>query len=264
MEPTQEEVVKKTRYDFFFSTPLYEPEPYTDYDTNSLFSGEVNGYNHLHQCDTTFSIDSDRIKEYGPLQHYRVVKLTCKRFADDTFEYFVYDIVSEGVRYITKVGQFPSLADISNSETEIKYSKNVNREHLSLFKKAVGLAAHGAGAGSFVYLRRIFEDTISTTHSQNLSEITTTVEDFRKLRMADKVKLLKNFLPDEMSEFKNLYSILSDGVHNMSEEDCKKYFPALKLAIEVIWDGEIERREKEARKKLVASELETINNGLAK
>lgn len=264
METNDSQGVKgKTRYDFFFNTPLYETELYSNY-TEPLFSGEVHGYNHFHHCDTTFSIDSDWIKTYGPWGNYRAVKLTCKRFPNDTFEYIVFDTTEEDIRHITKVGQLPSLADISNTEAEIKYSKNVDEEHLSLFKKGVGLAAHGIGAGSFVYLRKIFEDTISTTYTNNTAEIGTTEADFRKLRMVEKVNLLKEFLPDEMSEFKSLYSILSVGVHDMSEDDCKKYFPALKLAIEVIWDSEIERKEKEARKRNVAAELQTINVDIAK
>lgn len=43
--------------------------------------------------------------------------------------------------------------------------KNVlDKKSLFEFKRAIGLAAHGTGVGSFVYLRRIFEGLITETY----------------------------------------------------------------------------------------------------
>ena len=246
-----------SKFDFYFNTPLYETVPYSLYE-DDLFTGVVDGYNHFAGADTTFTISSRRVDSYGNLIEYRVVTLECKRY-NTTFEYFVYDVVRNSARLITKVGQLPSLADISSTEAEIKYSKKVNKEHLKFFKKAIGLASHGAGAGSFVYLRKIFEDIIYGSYQIHKSELKITDDEFKNKKMTDKINFLSSFLPPEMSAFKSLYPILSNGVHSMTEDECKRYFPALKLAIEVIWDNEIERREKELRARVVATQLETIN-----
>lgn len=253
--PTVVEPISK--FDFYFNTPLYETKAYSLF-VDDLFTGVVDGYNHFAGADTTFTISSRRVDTYGNLNEYRVVTLECKRY-NTTFEYFVYDVIRDNERLVTKVGQLPSLADISSTEAEIKYSKKVNNEHLKLFKKAIGLASHGAGAGSFVYLRKIFEDIIYGTYQIHKSELKITEDEFKIKKMAEKVYFLSSFLPPEMSAFKSLYPILSNGVHSMAEHECKRYFPALKLAIEVIWDNEIERREKELRAKVVAVQLETIN-----
>jgi hypothetical protein len=57
---------------------------------------------------------------------------------------------------LTKFGQLPSVADLATSEID-QYRKFVSKDDLVELKRAVGLAAHGVGIGSFVYLRRIFE-----------------------------------------------------------------------------------------------------------
>ena len=57
---------------------------------------------------------------------------------------------------LQKIGQFPSLADIAIDESKT-YRTVLTPEDSSQFHKAIGLAAHGVGIGSFVYLRRIFE-----------------------------------------------------------------------------------------------------------
>ncbi len=53
---------------------------------------------------------------------------------------------------IEKVGQYPSLATIANDEVS-QYRKDMNPIDAQEFHKAIGLAAHGVGVGSFVYLR---------------------------------------------------------------------------------------------------------------
>jgi len=79
------------------------------------------------------------------------VDIYCGR-CNIAYEYF-FKVTDEQVM---KIGQFPSIADISNSETA-QYRKLMSNEDASEFYKAVGLAAHGVGIGSYAYLRRIFE-----------------------------------------------------------------------------------------------------------
>ena len=58
--------------------------------------------------------------------------------------------------FIQKIGQYPSLADIANDESR-QYRQVLNAKDGAELHRAIGLAAHGVGVGSFVYLRRIFE-----------------------------------------------------------------------------------------------------------
>ena len=63
---------------------------------------------------------------------------------------------------LTKVGQYPSLADMQNFELR-KYQK-VLKENYRELTKAVGLFASGIGIGAFVYLRRVYEQLCENTH----------------------------------------------------------------------------------------------------
>ncbi len=70
-------------------------------------------------------------------------------------EFFLY--ITGGL--IQKVGQFPSLADIANDESKA-YSSVLKGTDARELHTAIGLAAHGVGIGSYVYLRRVFEHLI--------------------------------------------------------------------------------------------------------
>lgn len=136
-----------------------------------------------------------------------------------------------------KIGQYPSLADLQLHD--IKKYRKILKDDYREFSKAIGLFANNIGIGSFVYLRRIFENLIYETYKESELEI----EKFESLRMNEKVKVLKNYLPDVISELPQLYAIISKGIHELSEEKCKEIFPQLKVAIELILDEKLAAKE---------------------
>jgi hypothetical protein len=162
-----------------------------------------------------------------------------------------------------KIGQYPSLADIQFAEIGKKYDKVLPEEDLKNLKKAIGLVSHGAGAGSFVYLRRIFEKLIFETYSNNSMILGLKEIDFNKQRMMDKVETLKAFLPSQLVEMKAVYSILSNGVHELTEEECLCYFAPIKLSIELILDQKIEEAKKVEKDMLVKKQLQQIQKEIA-
>lgn len=150
---------------------------------------------------------------------------------------------------IMKIGQYPSIADIELHKID-KY-RSLLKDDYRDFSKAIGLFSHGVGAGSYVYLRRIFENLINQqkdialTKDPSLSE-----EKFKEKRMNEKILYIKEHLPDLLVENRNIYSILSKGIHELSEGDCLEMFPKLELGIEIILDwklAEKEKLEKESR-----------------
>jgi hypothetical protein len=86
------------------------------------------------------------------LYHQDKLTITCAR-SESHSVLFVFRLEK---MQLQKIGQFPSLADIAIDEGKT-YRTVLTREDSSEFHKAIGLAAHGVGIGSFVYLRRIFE-----------------------------------------------------------------------------------------------------------
>jgi len=162
----------------------------------------------------------------------------------------------EGV--LIKVGQWPSIADLAENELH-SYRKVLAEEDYRELARAVGLATHGVGIGSFVYLRRVFERLIDQARLQASKKPAWDDRAFQQSRMEDKIALLSNHLPPFMVEQRKLYSILSKGIHLLSEKECLEAFPVVRAGIELILDEKVlakRRQEKmdEARKRI--SELQ--------
>lgn len=76
--------------------------------------------------------------------------------------------------------------------------------------------------------------------------------------MAEKIQMLKNELPPFLVEHPKIYSILSKGIHELSESDCLKNFETLKLGTELILDQRLEAKEREDKIKATREALGKI------
>lgn len=180
-------------------------------------------------------------------------KFNCPRHPSDSShsQVFIFRIIGTS---LVKVGQHPPLADLLSEE--IKKYRKLNNEVYSELNRAVGLSTHGVGIGAFVYLRRIIEKHIVYPKIQEL--IVTgrhTNEEISKLDFKGKIKLAKDTLPDFLVSNTKIYSILSKGIHELNEEECKKSFPILRQAIEMILDQQIEQKEQEEKRKKISDAL---------
>jgi len=154
----------------------------------------------------------------------KYVCMHCKKFN----RYF-YVKVDEHKKYLMKIGQYPSW--------DIVPEPNIERllgEHSDYFKRGLICESQGYGIGAFVYYRRIIEEIID----QLLDEITElltgnekdkflkALEETKKTIVAqDKIALVKDLLPtilrpEGMNPLSTLHSLLSEGLHSKSDEDC--------------------------------------------
>ncbi|PZR00255.1 MAG: hypothetical protein DI533_06625 [Cereibacter sphaeroides] len=163
------------------------------------------------------------------------------------YSYFFDYSDTQGV--LTKVGQKPSLEDVAGADIE-RYRTILGGEFAEL-RRATGLFAHGIGIGSFVYLRRIFENLVDAARSTADPKGEREAE-FRKMRMTDRVSALAAHLPPAVVKYKDAYGILSLGVHELSEVDCKRYFPVVRAAVIMM----LEQRYEAAEKAKVTAELD--------
>lgn len=163
---------------------------------------------------------------------------------------------------ITKIGQLPSLADVTMPEIK-KYQKVLAGDYKE-FSRAIGLTTHGVGIGAFVYLRRIFENLIEEAHQTQLQQIGWDDAAYGAAKMADKILMLKEYLPAFLVRNKALYSILSKGIHELSEEECLKVFPAIKVSIELILDQKLIKIAEVKKEKEAEEALAKIMNGINK
>ena len=87
-------------------------------------------------------------------------------------------------------------------------------------------------------------------------------DEFERGRMDDKIAILKPHLPQFLVENRSLYGILSVGVHTLSEEDCLKAFPVVKLGIELILDDHLEKYEREKKIQDAKKSITTLGGKL--
>jgi len=173
------------------------------------------------------------------------VPFACTRNADHKLHFFFR--VQHG--RVAKVGQSPSLADLQTPEVT-EYRKILGDEKYREFTRAIGLHTHGVGIGAFVYLRRILEDLVISARDQAANEEGWDEDAFQRGRMDEKIRLLARKLPEFLVENRGIYSILSVGIHELSEEQCLLAFAPVKAGIELILDeklAERKRNEKVAR-----------------
>lgn len=166
------------------------------------------------------------------------MNIECARFSTHEIKYW-YRVDK---MTIEKIGQYPSLATVSNDEVA-QYRKGMLSEDSQEFHKAIGLAAHGVGVGSFVYLRRVFERLVYRRFSEFKDAEGWTDEQFNKLRMSEKIEFLKGHLPAFLVDNAKIYSILSIGIHELDESKCLGYFDIMKHSIIIILDEDKKKRE---------------------
>jgi len=255
---------------FVFDLPLYQKVSLNE-DTLMLedilmsnISHEDNsfeGYNPLYKTDSTFKITQfigyKNPKHPYNYQYYGLpyaLVLTCKRYHN---KITVLVHVDTQEKYMMKVGQYPSVADIHIGEIK-QYKKVLPDDKLREFTKAIGLAANGVGIGSFVYLRRIFEFLIVEASINAVKDNIIDNKTFTDARMEDRIKMLKSYLPAFLVENKSIYAILSTGVHELSEDECLSYFDIMRTSIELILDEKLEHFEKEEKIKLAKAKLSAV------
>lgn len=193
---------------------------------------------------------NDLTKEVARLM---VFSFTC---AMDSTHHQDYIVVTSKNRMI-KIGQFPSFADLSFPELK-EYKKVMDKNDEKEFKRAIGLYANGIGVGSFVYLRRIFERIINKAKVYAIKDGITIDDTFNKLPIREQIKSLANYLPIILVQNTVFYPIVSKGIHELTEDECLKYFPILKsFIIMILRQWEKLRKDKDDEKQ-ISNLLENI------
>ena len=217
----------------------------------------------------------------GKSLRYRSVTIKCTYNEEHRFDFYFLlkrETCEDGSKfYFAKVGQYPSFADFKVIET-IKYRsilKSLNFE--SEYKRAQGLYSAGIGIGAFVYLRRILEALVLQAFEKAQTENVISQDEYeydeikeahsdekRKKRRTfeSKIRLLKDYLPKMLVDNAYTYGIISKGLHELTEDECITYFPALLKGIELILEQMHHIREKERLENEVQKEMNKIKTAM--
>ena len=183
------------------------------------------------------------------------------RCARDFNHYFCIQLIYIE-KQLYKIGQFPSRATIDAPELN-RFKKILPEEKLSDLKRAIGLFSHGVGAGSFIYLRRVYEYLIFEAKEEAKNDSSFNIELFDKSIMIEKIELLKNYLPSFLINNKSAYGILSKGVHELSEKECLNSFNLLEKTIELILQEKLEKKEKKDMEDEITKDLSMLGSILS-
>lgn len=224
--------------------------------TQSLIKTPQPDKRNSHNENLEWTWSTWQYSEATRLIHFPFV---CSMDATHTLDYIV---LTRGNTMI-KIGQYPSVADLAFPELK-EYKKVVSADDLRELRKAIGLHAQGIGIGAFVYVRRIFERLIDRAKDMAITGGSLDVEEYSRSHVAERIDLLKKYLPNTLVSNKAFYGIVSKGIHELSEEDCIAYFPVVQEGIMLIlrqWKAKQEEIETEQR---LSASLSKIATNLSK
>ena len=212
-----------------------------------------------------FNNNQSTIKwDWNDDQTIKYTRLMCFSFYCSMCDEHKIDyIVRTDGNKMTKIGQYPSTASLTFPELDT-YKKIIDIDMMKELKLALGLYANGVGAGSYVYLRRIFENILDLAKDKAIKNNELSEEEYKKARMNEKIQMLKEYLPKAINDNKQIYGIVSKGIHELSEEDCIKHFPVLKTCIFMILKQWNDISEREKLEKEMLKSLNDINSKLSK
>jgi hypothetical protein len=279
--------------DFYLKTPLYKRFYFEDCDEDKkalfdifFWSGKIDWHCPKCEKEVTYKAEANYAEhpseknEYGSKKnlysfndfnevfglnyfkskHFTTKYIKCLRGSDYDSHIINFWIGVLG-DHITKVGQNPAMIEIEQFANR-KYQKPL-KEKYKEYNRAIGLFQHEIGIGSFIYLRRIFEDLVNREFKSRKEDFEgISEEEFYRKPMEDKIELVKDKLPDYLKQNQKIYGILSKGVHQLSEKECMKYFNSLRTSIDLILNQKIQQLEEEELIKSNQKELDEIKNEL--
>ncbi len=184
-----------------------------------------------------------------------VFKFVCSMNEEHHLDYIVLTTDNS----MMKIGQYPSVADMTFPELDA-YKHVISKQDRKELGTAIGLFASGVGAGSYVYLRRILERLVYQA-KENAGD-TIDDEEFEQARVAERIKMLEGYLPEVLIKNTIIYGILSKGIHELSEEECRKYFPVVKECIYQILGMWENIRKKQADEAALSKALSAITSSI--
>jgi hypothetical protein len=162
--------------------------------------------------------------------------------------------------FLVKTGQYPSLTDFQLGDLT-EFEEVISKQQRSEFVRAINCAAHGFAVAACVYYRRVFEGILIEARNEHMAaHDMKDWPEFQKAHTDVRIKMLAENLPKFLIEHPHLYSVLSLGVHELTEEECGEQLPMLRMAIELILRDRIAvvaaQKQREAVSKLLAQAVD--------
>ena len=131
------------------------------------------------------------------------------------------------------------------------------------FSKAIGAASNGYAAGACTYLRRVWESVMENARLEHMQKnsLTDWTEYSNARGNKAKIKLLANELPEFMRDNERMYNLLSESIHNLSEDATKAIYPELREIMELIFDDQKSKIEMDKRRMRLSKFIKLQDQG---
>lgn len=207
------------------------------------------------KMDSTYNFNSG----YNCFDNIFLSKFSCSRCKDQII-WFLFRFDKKN-NYLYKIWQYPSKIDLIINDWKW-YEKLLWEKYYKELKESMVLNSHWFSIWAFVHLRRIFEYIIFETFNENQSILWKSEDDFKKLKMEQKIDLLKDYLPKFLVSHKVIYWILSKHIHELEKEECSKNFIIIKWWIELILDERIKLLEEKKKEMELSRWISNISSSI--
>jgi hypothetical protein len=242
-----------TAEDFITRWPLYTPFSYRDFEAPNRIS--FNCQNPECLKETTWAVSYRRynnelwfwLVQYQCTLCQRNTIVVAYRASQSDTEDFIGPSGTEQrsfVAAVQKIGQYPPMS----IEIPKTLEKNLGGGAAALYKRGLINRNEGYGLGAITYIRRVVEDKTDElievvsqlAKSHNIdSEVIKKIEAVKnerttydqKLRLAATV-LPESLMVDGVHPLGILYGLVSQGIHDLSEEECIKIADETKSVFE--------------------------------
>lgn len=270
--------MKKPLKELFFNTSLYQKTMYSDLERGPSdhisIEKAINDYDvrellYCKDCgrELTFvpdtKVDIPRNLMHNEIHILNLIEndIIIKKFrcsADINHVYcFIFLTNNDG---LIKISEYPSILDKIDTN---KFSEALDYVKQKELNQIAILESHGFFVAAFLYFRRIYEDLILKIFNEHEASKTMEISEFQFLRMSEKIDLIKDSLPDYMLENKIIYSVLSKGVHELTDEECSKYLPVIRTMLLYFLDEYCEKLRRTKEKAAFSIKLKSIHSKLS-
>ena len=201
----------------------------------SLWISEIDAF--CEKCEQSRPFQDLRLRGSGGLdttiQYLKTgtshLEFTCVSCKKSKRKYHVEQIIDGETIRLQKYGELPK-KQLERNPVLQRFLK----DDLENYEKAVVCLSNGYGVAAFAYFRRVVENNINklldlVLEDAQSSSANTELTELAKLRknstISDKIKIANHALPEHLNPsgqnpLGRLYKILSEGVHEFSEEEC--------------------------------------------
>jgi hypothetical protein len=192
-------------------------------------------------------------------------QFTCVTCRKERREFLVEQVLEEKTIRLQKYGELPRKA-LEKDKALQKFFSNDSE----YFDKAVVCFANGYGVAAFAYFRRIIENNIlqlldlikdDAENSPNAEGIKVAINELKTdSPMSEKIKIANNALPDYLkpdglNPLGKLYKVLSEGVHNLNDQECLGKTSEIQECIKFLISELSDRKKNQSRFKSMVGSL---------